>query len=382
MLRFGADTDAVAREPPRREPRSASSCSTTSTTRAARSCSTPTAPWAAPVTTAAHCRSAPAPTAQYFLNFDANDGRARHRLRRVRRPNGTCLHARRRSSDGNDVDLRRPRQRLARRRHRPGHAVRRLGQRPAQRRRRPVDGDDRRRARSSWPNDAPDTHPIYEDRAYGGAGLDVLIGNTGGDRLIDWVGEFNSYLVPFAPFGIATVSRQIRAAAARVPLRAVAQPGRRPDARDRRPAPTPAAQRRAATASSAWSRQQDHGLLAGPDRRPDRPAGRATSRAASATSSAAPTSTTARCRRFAVDSGVVDGHERRAAGRGRLARPGRGRGLLRRRLPAGLLRDRRRRSSMQKPTGGWKANAYIIFDYFVADRLQVRRHRHRRPTSS
>jgi hypothetical protein len=43
---------------------------------------------------------------------------------------------------------------------------------------------------------------------YGGAGLDILIGNTGGDRLIDWVGEFNTYLVPFAPFGIATVSRQ------------------------------------------------------------------------------------------------------------------------------------------------------------------------------
>ena len=60
----------------------------------------------------------------------------------------------------------------------------------------------------SWLNDVPDTHPSYEDRAYGGAGLDVLIGNTGGDRLIDWVGEFNSYLVPFAPFGIATVSRQ------------------------------------------------------------------------------------------------------------------------------------------------------------------------------
>jgi Ca2+-binding RTX toxin-like protein len=56
---------------------------------------------------------------------------------------------------------------------------------------------------------APDTHPSYEDRAYGGAGRDVLIANTGGDRLIDWVGEFNSYLVPFAPFGAATVSRTL-----------------------------------------------------------------------------------------------------------------------------------------------------------------------------
>ncbi|HMC71695.1 MAG TPA: Calx-beta domain-containing protein, partial [Mycobacteriales bacterium] len=58
-------------------------------------------------------------------------------------------------------------------------------------------------------NDTPDTHTSYEDRAVGGAGLDVLIANTGGDRLIDWVGEFNSFLVPFAPFGMATVSRQV-----------------------------------------------------------------------------------------------------------------------------------------------------------------------------
>ena len=59
-------------------------------------------------------------------------------------------------------------------------------------------------------NDAPDTDATYEDIAYGGAGRDVLIGNTGGDRLIDWVGEFNSYIVPFAPFGMATVSRTVQ----------------------------------------------------------------------------------------------------------------------------------------------------------------------------
>jgi hypothetical protein len=58
-------------------------------------------------------------------------------------------------------------------------------------------------------NDQPDTHPTYEDRAYGGAGRDVLLANTGGDRLIDWAGEFNSYLAPFAPFGEATVSRTL-----------------------------------------------------------------------------------------------------------------------------------------------------------------------------
>ncbi|HEU5192826.1 MAG TPA: hypothetical protein VFX14_24355 [Methylomirabilota bacterium] len=59
-------------------------------------------------------------------------------------------------------------------------------------------------------NDQPDTHPTYEDRAYGGAGRDVLIANTGGDRLIDWVGEYNTFLVPFAPFGEASVSRTLQ----------------------------------------------------------------------------------------------------------------------------------------------------------------------------
>ena len=59
-------------------------------------------------------------------------------------------------------------------------------------------------------NDAPDTHPSYEDRAYGGAGRDRLIANTGGDRLIDWAGEFDSYIVPFAPFGMGTVSRTLQ----------------------------------------------------------------------------------------------------------------------------------------------------------------------------
>jgi Ca2+-binding RTX toxin-like protein len=59
-------------------------------------------------------------------------------------------------------------------------------------------------------NTGTDTDPGYEDLAYGGAGRDVLIANTGGDRLIDWIGEFNSYIVPFAPFGMATVSRTVQ----------------------------------------------------------------------------------------------------------------------------------------------------------------------------
>ncbi|MEY2518221.1 MAG: large repetitive protein, partial [bacterium] len=58
-------------------------------------------------------------------------------------------------------------------------------------------------------NDQAEDNLDYEDRAYGGGGLDVLLGNTSGDRLIDWVGEFNSYFVPFNPFGLGTVSRQL-----------------------------------------------------------------------------------------------------------------------------------------------------------------------------
>jgi len=59
-------------------------------------------------------------------------------------------------------------------------------------------------------NNVPDTSVLFEDIAYGGAGRDILIGNTGGDRMIDWAGEFNSYLVPFAPFGAFTISRSLQ----------------------------------------------------------------------------------------------------------------------------------------------------------------------------
>ena len=58
-------------------------------------------------------------------------------------------------------------------------------------------------------NDQPDvaTTVTYADIVYGGAGRDILIGNTGADRLVDWVGEFNSYIVPFSPFGAFAISR-------------------------------------------------------------------------------------------------------------------------------------------------------------------------------
>ena len=57
-------------------------------------------------------------------------------------------------------------------------------------------------------NNRPDAAPFADaDFAFGGNGLDVMIANTGGDRLFDWLGEFNSYLVPFSNDGNPTIER-------------------------------------------------------------------------------------------------------------------------------------------------------------------------------
>ena len=54
-------------------------------------------------------------------------------------------------------------------------------------------------------NDSPDEDISYEDFAFGGAGRDFLIANTAGDRLIDWVGDFNEYFLPYRSAGAPTV---------------------------------------------------------------------------------------------------------------------------------------------------------------------------------
>jgi hypothetical protein len=75
-----------------------------------------------------------------------------------------------------------------------------------------LDADDDKET-NGGANDVPDVGTLtpFEnaDTAYGGGGRDLLIGNTGADRLNDWVGEFNTFQVPFAPFGDATVQRQV-----------------------------------------------------------------------------------------------------------------------------------------------------------------------------
>ncbi len=59
-------------------------------------------------------------------------------------------------------------------------------------------------------NNSTDTNPSWEDMAYGGADRDVMIGNTNGDRLIDWTGEYNTFITPFSQFGVASVSRLLQ----------------------------------------------------------------------------------------------------------------------------------------------------------------------------
>src|SRR3954452_13755831 len=58
-------------------------------------------------------------------------------------------------------------------------------------------------------NDRPEDDVRFRDGdfAFGGAGRDVLIANAAQDRMVDWHGEFNTYVVPFAPFGVPTVNR-------------------------------------------------------------------------------------------------------------------------------------------------------------------------------
>ncbi len=57
-------------------------------------------------------------------------------------------------------------------------------------------------------NDQPDDPMFaFADIAYGGAGRDILIANTAKDRLIDWAGSYNTFLVPFSPYGMPTVIR-------------------------------------------------------------------------------------------------------------------------------------------------------------------------------
>ncbi|MCF2147132.1 DUF4347 domain-containing protein [Desmonostoc muscorum LEGE 12446] len=71
-----------------------------------------------------------------------------------------------------------------------------------------INADDNHDTAGGLNNNSDTPQFADADFAFGGGGLDVLVGNTGGDRLFDWSGEFNSYWVPFSPFGEPTVFRK------------------------------------------------------------------------------------------------------------------------------------------------------------------------------
>ena len=193
----------------------------------------------------------------------------------------------------------------------------------------------------------------------------MLIGNTGGDRLIDWVGEFNSYIVPFAPFGIATVSRQVPPWLYEFLYALSASQGADPTRDEDQNAADPELKARNGEPYGELGlvTQQDHGLwqdqTGGPsDPQPGNIPGGARDVKRSADFSDGTLQT------FAVDSGVwtvsagvLDG--RRRSRRARMPRP------------SGTTTSTCRcttssfgRISIKKPTAGWKGNAYAIFDYF------------------
>jgi len=215
---------------------------------------------------------------------------------------------------------------------------------------------------SGTSDEAPDTSPNYEDRAYAGASYDILIGNTGGDRLIDWVGEFNSYIVPFAPFGIDAVSRQ------RPPqldefLYALSRADGADPTRwhDTTSDPSFLPRNGEPYGELGLITQKDHGLwqdqTGGPtDPQPGNIPGGRRDVLNSADFNAGNMSS------FRADSGVFEvqnGSLRVAAAS--LGKDAAAVFYMDQYLP--VYYELAASVMVQKPTGGWKANAYIIFDY-------------------
>ena len=99
------------------------------------------------------------------------------------RPDARAQAPGRRPSDGEDRDRRRRRQRLARRRHRPRPDVGGIGNDL-------LDGDDDPNTDGGL-NIRTDDNPDYADHGDGGAGRDILLGNTAGDVLTDTDGNYD-----------------------------------------------------------------------------------------------------------------------------------------------------------------------------------------------
>ncbi|HKS88267.1 MAG TPA: DUF3383 family protein [Stellaceae bacterium] len=61
-------------------------------------------------------------------------------------------------------------------------------------------------------NDVTDNNAYMHSVIFAGAGRNTLIAGGANDRLIAWRGEFNQYVIPFAPYGLPTVSRDVNPA--------------------------------------------------------------------------------------------------------------------------------------------------------------------------
>ena len=240
----------------------------------------------------------------WFLNLYSDEGPQLNGCVETA-PNGTCITIRTPQQRRHRRDLRRRGQRLARRRHRPGHAVRRLGQRPAQCRRRDDGGGHGHVRRPEGPQDPaqPERHARHAPavrrprlRWRRARRPDRQYRRRPADRLGRRVQQLHR--------SVLAVRHRHRqppgaAVAVRVPLCQLVQPGCRPDSRhrpERARSRSRGPQRRAVRRDRASSRRRTTGSGR------TRPAARrtrspATSPAAGATSSARSTSATARCRR-------------------------------------------------------------------------------------
>ena len=209
-------------------------------------------------------------------------------------------------------------------------------------------------------NNVPDTHTSYDDRAYGGAGIDILIGNTTGDRLIDWVGEFNSFLVPFNAFGIGTVSRQVEPALPEFLYALSASDGADPT-RDTDTG-RPAARNGEFEGELGLIVQADRGYWQQQTGGPTDPQSKTVSGGARTVLKGADFNNGTQSA-FAVDSGVWEVQS---------AALSVGAASLGQDAAAVFYADEYRpvyfevaaSIKAQKPLAGWKANAYVIFDYF------------------
>ncbi len=213
---------------------------------------------------------------------------------------------------------------------------------------------------NGWLNDTTDTHPVYEDRVFGGAGLDILIGNTGGDRLIDWVGEFNSYIVPFSPFGIATVSRQVPPALFEFLYALARSQGADPTrATDTGNDPARLGE---PDGELGLITQKDKGLwqdqTGGPtDPQPGNiPGGRRDVLRSASFNDGTTAGLAADAGTWSVSGGTITGQSSTTGQQSSAIF------IEDTTLPAYF--ELAAKIMTQKPTGGWKANAYVVFDYY------------------